>query len=382
MSWENRIAEKKAAVQAGFLRLFQTEPTVLETAPGRVNLIGEHTDYNQGLVLPMSIPHRVYVGLSIAQDDTVAAYSDLACREGEAASYRLLGESRLGTWLDYVSGLTWALRQKGHTDLHTGLRLYIASDVPPGSGLSSSAALMVALLRAMAEAWRIPLPDREIAEIAWLAETQHVGVPVGVMDPLACSLCRPGHALLLDTQNRNTELLPIPKSFEWIVIHSGVTHHHTTGGYRARRKECETAESLLGVSSLRELTCADLGQADILPQTLLRRVRHVVTENARVRLAVRALSEGDADTFGLVLSEAHRSLRDDFEVSVAAVDELVCLAQADPAILGARMTGGGFGGAVVMLARPGQAQQAAERLMQQYRASTGLTPQQVMPLPN
>jgi galactokinase len=364
---------------AAFVRVFGLPATTLASAPGRVNLIGEHTDYNDGLVLPTAIPQRTSVELALCDDGLVSVYSDELSRDGQPQSYRLGDEARQGDWLDYVRGITWALQQEGWARRLRGLRLHISSQVPVGSGLSSSAALLVSLLRGLRSALALPLSEVELARIARRAEVELVGAPVGIMDQLACALCGPGSALYLDTQSLAMQSVALPPSLDLIVIHSGVVHSHAAGEYRVRREECQQAAALLGVKSLRQLGVVDLATLAKLPEPLVRRVRHVVTENARVEEAVQALKQADGMRLGSLFSASHASLRDDYQVSVPALDRLVQLGEDDPAILGARLTGGGFGGSVVMLARAGESRVAAERIAHRYQVETGHNPTILVP---
>ena len=362
-----------------FAKVFGEPATTRASAPGRVNLIGEHTDYNDGLVLPTAIPQRTSVELCLAQDGLVSAYSDELCRDDQVQSYRLGEEVRQGDWLDYVRGVTWVLRQEGLGERLRGFKLRVSSQVPVGSGLSSSAALLVSLLRGLRIALALPLSEVELARLARRAEVELVGAPVGIMDQLACALCGPGAALLLDTRSLAMQTVPLPPSLELVVIHSGVVHSHAAGDYRTRRRECEQAAVQLAVKSLRDLGPADLSQIMSLPEPLGRRVRHVVMENARVQAAVAALQAADGELLGSLFRASHASMRDDYEVSVPAVDLLVRIGEQDPAILGARLTGGGFGGSVVMLARSGQARAAALRIASQYQAQSGHQPTILVP---
>ena len=346
---------------------------VTASAPGRVNLIGEHTDYNGGFVLPTVIPQRTRVTLALRGDDEVRATS----RECGAGAYRLGAEARGGGWLDYVQGVTAALAADGHA--LAGFDLEIASEVPAGAGVSSSAALAIAVLRALRDAFGLPLDDLALARIARRAENELVGAPVGIMDPLVVSLGEPGVALLVDTRALEVSRHPLPASLELVVIASGLTHDHAAGGYRVRRAECERAAALLGVATLRELGDADLSRAAALPPPLDRRVRHVVTENARVLAAVRALDGGDADALGALFAASHASMRDDFEISTPEIDELVAIAAADRDVVAARLTGGGFGGSIVALARRGAAAGAARRVAEAYRRATGRTARTLVP---
>lgn len=360
-----------------FDTLFDRPADTQASAPGRVNLIGEHTDYNDGFVLPVAIPQRTTVELARRDDDLVRAFSVEV--PGPVLSYRLGEEARQGRWLDYVQGVTQALATAGYAH---GFDLRVTSEVPLGSGLSSSAALEVALLRGLRTAFSLPIDDVTLALLAHRGETTLVGAPVGVMDPFACHFADERTALLLDTRSLEYERIPLPPDCALVVIYSGVLHELSAGtGYRTRRAECERAASLLGVSSLRELG-PDVGpRIAALPEPLNRRVRHVVEENARVQQAVEALWARDLLRLGALFYASHRSMRDDYEVSIPEIDVLVELARAEPAIYGARLTGGGFGGSVVMLAPPANAPAVAARLARSYALTTGRTPRVLVPPP-
>ena len=328
-----------------------------------------------GFVLPAAIPQRTTVELARRDDDLVRAYS--AQVPGPVLSYRLGEEARQGRWLDYVQGITQALAAAGHAH---GFDVRISSEVPLGSGLSSSAALEVALLRGLRTAFSLPINDVSLALLAHQGETRLVGAPVGVMDPFACHFADERTALLLDTRSLEYERIPLPPDCALIVLYSGVDHELRAGtGYRTRRAECQRAASLLGVSSLRELGPDAGPRIAALPDPLNRRVRHVVEENARVQQAVEALWARDLLRLGALFYASHRSMRDDYEVSVPEIDTLVDMARAEPAVYGARLTGGGFGGSVVMLARPVDAGPVAERIAGLYAHSTGRSPRVLVP---
>jgi galactokinase len=350
-----------------FADLFGRPPLVTADAPGRVNLIGEHTDYNGGFVLPLAIPQRTRVELAPRTDDTVRAWTANLPRETE--EYRIGQETKGRGWLDYIQGITEAVRLAGHK--LGGFDLRIESDVPLGGGLSSSAALEVALLRALREAFGLRIDDVELALLGQKAENDFVGAPVGVMDQMASSLADERRALFLDTRSLRYERVPLPAGVEIAVIDSGISHNNAGGAYRTRREQCEKAAELLGFPQLRDLEVQDLWRLASLPEPLDRRARHVITENARVRGAVSAMQEGDLERLGKLLNTAHDSLRDDFEVSLPEIDLLVDLARREDAVYGARLTGGGFGGAVIVLARAGQARAIAEKVTAEYREKTG-----------
>jgi len=350
-----------------FPSLFGRPPAVVASAPGRVNLIGEHTDYNGGLVLPTAVPQRTTVELTLRDDDRVRIAST-AVAGGAARGYRLGDEARSGDWLDYVQGCTRALGERAAL---RGFDALVASDVPLGGGLSSSAALEVALLRALRTALALPLDDVALALVAHRAEHDFVGARVGVMDQMAASLADRRTALFLDARSLAHEAVALPASLALLVIDSGIAHRHAAGDYNARRDECERAARLLGVGALRDVGAEELARADRLPAPLGRRVRHVVTENARVSDAVAALRRADLGALGALFLASHASQRDDFAVSLPEVDALVEIAAADPAVYGARLTGGGFGGAVVVAARADAGPGVAERIAAAYRARTG-----------
>jgi galactokinase len=346
-------------------------PDIVADAPGRVNLIGEHTDYNDGLVLPVAIPQRTRTRLRRDAGPEVRVATTSAPDGSATASYRLGEERRTGGWLDYVEGCTWALATGGHR--LDGFSATIDSDVPVGAGLSSSAALTVSVLRALRAAFHLRLDDEALARVAHRAEHDFVGARVGIMDQMASSLADETSALFLDTRSGVWERVTLPEAVELAVIDSGVTHRHASGGYNARRAECEEAADRLGLASLRDLDLDRGAAARIatLPEPYDRRVRHVVTENARVLDTVAALQGGDVEEVGFLLAASHASLRDDYEVSTPEVDRLVELAMADSDVLGARMTGGGFGGAIVALVRRGRAAAAAARVVAAYDRGSG-----------
>jgi galactokinase len=354
------------AARDAFAATFGHAAAVVASAPGRVNLLGEHTDYNEGFVLPTALPLRTCVALTRRTDDEVRVRSEAL---DEVAQIMLGAEAKQGSWADYVQGVTRAAREHGHR-VH-GFEACIGTELPLGSGLASSAALCVALLRALREAFRWSIDDIALAKLAQWGENHLVGAPVGILDPLACQLGDEASALFIDTRSLAYERLPLPADVELVVVDSGVRHAHGSGDYATRRQECERAAQTLGLRSLRELgepgepgELGELISARIasLPAPLDRRVRHVVTENARVLRAVEALRERDALTLGSLFNASHVSMRDDFEVSVPEVDRIVEAAVALPNVLGARLTGGGFGGAVIALVEKGHARRVAREL--------------------
>jgi galactokinase len=350
---------------------------VIGEAPGRVNLIGEHTDYSDGFVLPTVIPQTTTVAVVGNEDGLVRACSHEVPYEQQRATYGIGEEAPRREWVDYVQGVTALARRAGLPV--TGFDVLIRSDVPVGGGLSSSAALTVALLQALRTTWDWRVGDEALATMAWRVETDFVGVPCGAMDPFACLIGRPGHALFLDTRTLSWERVELPADLGVAVVSSGISHSHATGAYRTRQQECRSAADSLGLATLRDATDAHAEAIEALPAPIARRARHVVAENARVLQAVDALRCRDLAALGALVNASHASLRDDFEVSTPEMDALVALARAEPGVLGARMTGGGFGGAIVILTRASHARQVADAVAVKARhqlamAATALVP--------
>lgn len=340
-----------------FKEIFGTEPTVRASAPGRVNLLGEHTDYNGGFVFPTPLPHQTYIEAAPAEG--IEAYAE----NFQERKSRGLSEPKQGDWLDYLAGCVWVLRQHGHAI--PGLRAYVHSDVPMTGGLSSSAALEVATLRALRELYKLPLDDVQIALLAQQAEVEYVGVRCGIMDQMASSVGRLGYGLFLDTQNLTTRLAPLPQGYRVAVVDSGLPRRLAESGYNTRRSECEQACALLGVRSLRKLSPADLPRINALPEPLNRRTRHVVTENQRVLEGVQALEQGDIERFGKLMVASHISLRDDYQVSIPELDQLV-EAELRYGAVGARLTGAGFGGSTVALVKEASYEEFKKGVIHDY----------------
>jgi galactokinase len=342
-----------------FADLYGRAATVTASAPGRVNLIGEHTDYNDGFVLPAALPLRTTVEIAPREDATVRAWS-AEFPEHPPHGFALDRITPVHDWTDYVRGMVWALAGEG---LSNGFDARVSSQVPVGSGLSSSAALLVAVGRAVRAAFALPIDDLRLARLARKAETDFVGAPVGIMDQMAASFGEESSALFLDTRTLVFERIALPRAAALLVIDSGVRHSHVSGEYRTRRDECAKAAAALGVASLRDVSEADLTAIGALPEPLNRRARHVVTENARVLATVAALGIDDLAEVGRLLLASHASMRDDFEVSTPAVDALVEAARSVHGVYGARLTGGGFGGAIVAFTEPSSAIAAGEAII-------------------
>jgi len=336
------------------------------SAPGRVNLIGEHTDYQEGFVLPCAVPQRTEATVRRRDDRQVHAVS---AEMPDAIDFDLGREYKQGGWGDYIQGLTWILGQRGFA--LDGFDLTLASSVPLGSGLSSSAALEVATLRALRELFSLQLTDIEIARLAQRAEVDFVGAPVGIMDQMASSLAGERDALFLDTRTLQFERIPLPRTLELVIINSEIAHQHAGGDYVTRRRESEEAARVLGVQYLRDVPSTELDRLDALPPVLMRRARHIVTENARVLEAAAALRNADLPTLGRLFDASHASMRDDYQVSIHEVDVLVELALQQTGVYGARLTGGGFGGAIVVAAAAGYSHAVATGTATAYELKTG-----------
>ncbi|WP_104171830.1 galactokinase [Cryobacterium sp. M23] len=339
-------------VTDGFTSRFDAAPAGLWSAPGRVNLIGEHTDYNDGFVFPFAINRRTLVGLGLRGDRQLRVASSFAAETVELSLDDLTPENLAG-WSAYPLGVAWALGQFG-ADLATlpGFNVFIDSDVPIGAGLSSSAAIESAVAVALNDLWQLGLDRRMLARVGQLAENRAVGAPTGIMDQSASLLGEADSAVFLDCRTLEAEVIPLGfdgAGLDLLVIDTRVSHAHSTGGYASRRASCGLGARMLGVPSLRDLTVDDLGRAaDVLDDETFRRVRHVVTENQRVQDTVRTLREQGPTAIGALLDASHLSMRDDFEISVPELDLAVETARGTGAI-GARMTGGGFGGAAIAL---------------------------------
>lgn len=351
--------------------------TVIGEAPGRVNLIGEHTDYSGGFVLPTVIPQTTAVAVAANTEPASRAWSGSVPHDEQQARFVVGEEQRRGTWVDYVQGATAVLRAAGHPV--GGFDSVIRSEVPLGSGLSSSAALSVSVLRALRELFQLRLDDVVLAGLARRVETDFIGVPIGVMDPIACALGAANHALFLDTRDLSWQLIRIPSTAEIAVVNSGISHSISSGHYRVRRQELEAGIRALGVHELRDVTDAELRRMDALPALLRKRVRHVITENSRVVEAVDALRRRDIVRFGKLMNASHLSLRDDYEVSVPQIDRMVEVATAQRGTLGARITGGGFGGSIVIVTQAGQAARIADAVAKAARDEMRLSPQILIP---
>jgi len=336
-----------------FQQVFGHEPTVRYSAPGRVNLIGEHTDYNEGYVLPFAIDRRTTASIAPRSDRTLRVASAFDPETVVSLSLDELSPDAMDGWSAYVFGIAWALQEQG-ADLSraTGLDVYIESDVPVGAGLSSSAAIECGVALAFNDLWELGLDRKQLARVGQYSENHAVGAPTGIMDQSASLLGEQDAVVFLDCRTLDTAVVDMAlqaEGLEVLVVDTRVEHAHATGGYAARRASCEKGARVLGVEALRDVAVDDLPRAqELLDDETFRRVRHIVTEDQRVLDTVRTLRERGARAIGDLLVASHESMRDDFEISVPELDLAVSTAMANGAV-GARMTGGGFGGAAIAL---------------------------------
>jgi len=362
--------DKFSQVFGGACRIFR--------APGRVNLIGEHTDYNLGFVMPAAVDLYCAVAIAPRNDRELHAYS---AHFGEKVVIDLEppGPSPRGDWSDYAIGTAVALENFGYA--LRGANLVVSAEVPLGSGLSSSAAIEVSTGAALLNIGGHTLDRKQLALACQRAENEFVGARCGIMDQFISAHGRSAHALMLDCRSLDSDLLPIPSGVRLLVANTGVEHQHAAGEYNARRQQCEEGVRLLsaalpGIRSLRDLSAEQLERNKSgLPELIYRRCHHVVSENQRVFEMAEALAQGDLQSVGNLMGDSHRSLRDDYQVSCAELDIMVEIAAGLHGVVGARMTGGGFGGCTVNLVDAREAELIEHELARQYEARTGIRPE-------
>lgn len=358
-------------IQDEFATRYGRAPQALVRAPGRVNLIGEHTDYNDGFVLPMAIDRAVWITLETTDQARVELYST---NFEESGVFELENIQHNGPgWIEYVKGVAWVLGQAGYP--LRGFRGVIGGNVPRGAGLSSSAAVELAAARAFAAVSEFEWQPARMAQLAQRAENQWVGVNCGIMDQMISAAGIAGHALLIDCRSLATTSAPLPSETLVVVLDTATRRGLVDSAYNERRQQCEAAARYFGVPALRDVDIETFsaGAADMEPLTR-RRARHVVAENQRTLDAVEAMRQDDPTRLGLLMNRSHDSLRDDFEVSRWELDLIVNLAQQHPACYGARMTGAGFGGCAVALVSRDDVNAFNQRVAQDYQQASGLQP--------
>lgn len=364
-------ADRRAA--ALFVRRFGEPPALLARAPGRVNLMGDHTDYNDGFVLPVALERSTWIAARPRADDRVVCHSEgypgvadfPVARPDDTPSER-------DGWSRYLEGVGWALAAAGAAV--GGWDGAVASDVPAGAGLSSSAAFEMAAARIYVAAGGGAWDPIAAARAGRRAENEWVGIPSGIMDQLISAAAAPGHALLIDCRSLAVEPVPLPPATTVFVLDTATRRDLSSAGYDDRQQECMAAADALGLVALRDLSESDLAAgAEQLGPHLEARARHVVTENARTVATARALRSDDREQLGAQMAASHRSLRDDFEISTPAIEAMVRAAVRSPGCIGARITGGGFGGSAVALVDSAAADDFAVAATARYRSATGLT---------
>jgi len=359
VSVQQRVVEE-------FESRFGQPPAFVVRAPGRVNLIGEHTDYNDGFVLPIAIDRAVWIAFRQREDRRVCAQSlDL----GGRATFSLdaIGYES-GGWAEYLKGVAWVLQEEGYS--LQGWEGVFAGDIPVGAGLSSSAALEMAAARAFATVSDLPWDTAAMARIGQRAENEWVGVNCGIMDQMISAGGRADHALLIDCRSLEAEAVPLPPKTSVVILDTTTRRGLVDSAYNERRRQCEAAARFFNVAALRDVSIEQLeSRADEIPEIVRRRARHVITENARTLQAVEAMRHGDADALGQLMNASHASLRDDFEVSSDELNAMVACAQQE-GCLGARMTGAGFGGCAVALVRADAAQDFSRTVAACYETAT------------
>jgi len=358
-------------VMAAFREQFHRSPALLARGPGRVNLIGEHTDYNDGFVMPMAIDRAIWIALHPRQDRTVSVHS-LMYDQRERFSLDHLEKGPPG-WIEYLKGVAWAMQEAGYT--LQGFDGIVAGDVPFGAGLSSSAALEMASARAFAAISGIPWEPANMAMIGQRAENEWVGVQCGIMDQMISAAGQTGHALLIDCRTLETTPVPLPAGISVVILDTATRRGLLDSAYNERRAQCEAAARFFGVPALRDVSMEQFqeraGQLDDLTR---RRARHVISENERTLAAVDAMLRSDPAELGRLFVASHASLRDDFEVSSSELDTMVDCALKGAGCYGARMTGAGFGGCAVALVRAETARSFASEVATCYQKTTGLSP--------
>ncbi len=362
---------------ARFRDMFGTSARIFR-APGRVNVIGEHTDYNDGFVMPAALEFYTWVAAAKREERVLEAYSEHFGEKIGLSLDELAGPPRRH-WSDFVRGVAAVLQNAGYK--LAGANLVIYGEVPIGAGLSSSASLEVATALALISLSGLDVPRLDLVKLCQRAEREFVGTRCGIMDQFVAVYGATGHALMLDCRSLEYQLLPVPHDLRLVVCNSMVRHELASGEYNRRRADCEEGVKLMqpqlpGIRALRDVGVADLEACKLmLPATVYRRCRHVVTENQRVLAAAKALQSGEADRFGQLMYRSHASLRDDYEVSCRELDLLVDLAASRPGVYGARMTGGGFGGCTVNLLRADATDSFKEHISRAYREATGIIPE-------
>ncbi len=362
---------QEEVIQA-YIERFGERPLYIVRAPGRVNLIGEHTDYNEGFVLPMAIDREIYIALSPRSDKRIELHS----LDFENPANFSLSDFEKGDegWVEYVKGMAWALQEAGFA--LTGWQGVSAGNIPVGAGLSSSAALELAVARAFATVSDLPWDAARMALLGQKCENMWVGVNSGIMDQMVSAAGKEGHALLIDCRTLETCAAPLPQETAVVILDTATRRGLVDSAYNERRQQCEAAAAYFGVPALRDVDIATFNaKAEGLDPVTRKRAKHIITENQRTLDAMAAMLQDDPRVLGKLINESHASLRDDFEVSSDELNQIVaCALRRTTAVFGARMTGAGFGGCAVALVRDYHAKAFAQAVAACYQAATGLSP--------
>ncbi len=363
MNLQSRVTDE-------FTQRFGSPPGAIVRAPGRVNLIGEHTDYNDGFVLPMAIDRAIWIALRPRPDRHVTIHS---LDFNETAEFDLDRLEKQSGWIEYLKGVAWALQADAHRLV--GFEGVVAGDVPIGAGLSSSAAWEMAAARAFAVTSGFTWDAAQMARLGQRAENQWVGMNCGIMDQMISAAGKANHALLIDCRSLETQAVPLPPGTVVVVLDTATRRGLVGSAYNERRSQCEAVAQFFGVKALRDVTLEQLNEKrDQLDRVAYRRARHVIGENDRTLLAVDAMKHGEAIELGQLMQLSHMSLRDDFEVSSRELNIMAECAEHQSGCYGARMTGGGFGGCAVALVRLDAAEAFSANVAAEYQGATGLTP--------
>ncbi|NDJ78033.1 MAG: galactokinase [Chloroflexi bacterium] len=374
------MADRETVLKT-FEERFGAAPELLARAPGRVNLIGEHTDYNDGFVLPAAINRAIFIAARPRPDRAINLYSS-DFEEQATFNYDNLRNDNLPGWTRYIRGALWWLSEQGHTV--PGFDAVVGGNIPIASGLSSSAAIEVVTLEMALTLAGVPMEQRDKALAGVEVEHQFIGMPCGVMDQMASAMGVAGHALLIDCRSLETKPIPVPQGISMVIMNTKKARGLVDSEYAQRREQCEQAARILGVKALRDANLELLeGTKDKLDDVLYRRARHIITENRRVQVVSTILSTSGSSmsaqhglrTTGQAMRDSHASLRDDYEVSCTELDVMADLANAQPGCFGARMTGAGFGGCAVALVEHDKVDDFVSAVAPAYEQKTGLTPE-------
>jgi galactokinase len=354
-----------------YIDLYHNQPNTLVWAPGRINLIGEHTDYSDGFVLPVAINLGIAIALTPREDQLVKLYSIDLKAHIEIDLKKI--QKGNGGWQEFIKGVAWALQENGHR--LGGWQGVIAGSIPIGAGLSSSAAVLVAAVKAFCISSEFSMSEVTIAQIGRKAESEWVGVNVGIMDQLVSAAGKKDHAVCLDCRTLAYEYVPIPARVNFVVLDTMTRRELSNSAYNTRHEEIKQASKNIGVPILRDASLALLAEKrSLLSDTLYRRARHVISENERVLAFSAAMKKGDLPKMGALINASHASLRDDFEVSSDELNLIVEIAQEQPACLGARMTGAGFGGCALAIMEDASVEAFIKSVTEIYQASTNIQP--------